>query len=364
MIIKTLRLLTLFILIPCGASSQGIFIDSSDPFQPVISVMAPAEHGQKIANKISSGAIKKEFALYLIKEGKRMPVPVGCKYNHDVDRLTMTPAGKLGYGQNFEILRILAGDTTIENYVTPALLEGDAPLPEITEIYPQSTEIPKNILYFHIRFSEPMMSDIGAYHQIQLLDPNGESIDLIWRHKSFWLDNNRLLVLMIHPGRVKREINLEKPFEVGKKYKLVAKGELKDQYGRTVSFDESKEFTIAEGDYEIPKALKEKFVVPYAGTTEPLQFGFSDKMDQASIVDGIEIRNSQGQVVAGEILTSSDDMDFLFDPKEEWKSGIYELVMKKVVSDLSANRLNRPFELKDPEDVKKDKDIIWKFEIK
>ena len=57
-------------------------------------------------------------------------------------------------------------------------------------------------------------------------------------------------------------------------------------------------------------------------------------------------------------------MDFLFDPEEEWKSGIYELVMKKVVSDLSANRLNRPFELKDPEDVKKDKDIIWKFEIK
>ncbi len=349
--------------IPCGVFSQGIFIDLSSPLLPVASVEVSPSDTERVRSYISNNTIHKYFRLLLVKDGKKLGVPVSGIYLLDDLTLLYHPMSPLGEGLQFEIDCTLEGEPNTGTFSTPSISVDDTPFSEVEQIFPRSTDIPCNELYFHVRFTQPMFPDPLAWKVVKVYD-DGEVIPKIWRERSYWLDSNRVLVLMIHPGRVKRGIGLDVPFVEGKSYYISVSGALKDQLGRDTRLDTETEFFATPDDYNIPKVLHKKTKVPLSGTDSPLQLIFSEAMDYASIIDGAQITDTAGDPVKGYFWPLDDDATFEFFPEAEWSPGDYQITLGKVVSDLAGNRLNRPFEMSAVEDKTKDKPISFPFRIK
>ncbi len=358
------RLLTFLMLVPCEIFSQGtFFINEDSPLKPEISVDFDEGQDSTFKDKVSSGEIKKQFAIYLVREGKRSRIPVSSKYSVAARLVTLRPIGKLGEGLEFQLFYIDGTDTITQQYFTPKKESSNLEESIITEIFPLSDSIPRNILYFHMRFNNSMQPDKLAFERVGIYDDNGNKFERLWRERSYWLDDNKLLVIMVHPGRVKRGIDLEIPYEDGKDYEFRVSGEFMDVYGHPVKQSLTKKFHVIEEDYEIPIIDYDNFEVPEVGTENGLRITFKDPMDHASIVEGVWIKDSEGTQVDGRFLYQSDS-DFSFIPDSKWKAGRYELIFDKIVSDLAANRLNRPFEMDDPSEVYEDKPVVWQFVIK
>ncbi len=360
----SLRLLLILLWIPCGSFSQGIFLDRSDPLKPILSVEITAADSNIVRTLVNENNVSKVFALYLIKNNKRLSVPVTGKYALNGKVLKYVPLSELGAGLEFEGEYTANGDTSFVHYLTPVAAEIDVPLPELEQIFPRSVDIPCNQLYFHIRFSQPMFPNKMAWQVVKIYDEDQEEIPKMWRERSYWLDSNRVLVLMIHPGRVKRGIGLDVPFKEEQEYVFLIDGELSDAFGRCVKMYSKTKFFASKDDYEIPKVNHKEVLVPARGTEDPLSIQFSEAMDYASIIDGVTITDEQGKLVKGNFWPLDNDATIEFFPGQEWIPGTYTITYGKIVADLAGNRLNRPFEMTSAEEVLKDEPIVFHFQIK
>ena len=349
-------------LVPCGVFSQGtFFVNDADSYRPIIVVKASP--GNVHSAQISGGTASNSLAMYLVKNGTPSNVPVSCTYRMANDSLIMKPIAKLGEGLEF-IIRYKTGNDTLEQqYFTPVQTPVFSTPTEVETVFPLTDSIPKNVLFFHLRFTQPMQASKLAFQNVGIYDENGKKFERLWRERSYWLDDNKLLVIMVHPGRVKRGIDLEIPYEVGKEYEFRVDGAFTDIYGKTVQQDFRKKFVVIEPDYEIPTVAFDRFVVQSSQTEQKIDLYFNDKMDHASIIDGVKILDPDGSEVEG-LMTYVTDSHYEFVPMYDWKKGKYQIVFGEIVCDLAANRLNRLFEMDKSEEVLKDKDVIWEFEIK
>lgn len=189
--------------------------------------------------KLTAAQQKKEtgtiFGLFLLHDGVAATDPVYCNVQREKDSLFITPASPLGIGSDFEFRLYQQEDTLRKQFAVN--LPGDMPpIAEPAHIYPLSEKIPENILLFHVLFSEPMLEDIKAYTHVKILDEKGVEKPRVWREKSTWAQHGKHLVLMIHPGKIKRGIkHMEEDsalFEEGKTYTLVISNTLKDAWER------------------------------------------------------------------------------------------------------------------------------------
>lgn len=360
------KILIVLLLIPCGCFSQGIIVDDSSPLLPIIYIgIAPADTGL-VSKTIENNTVNKLFGLHLVKQGIPMDIAVAGKYFLDGTTLFWYPMNALGEGLQFDAISTISGDTLSRKIETPQLEASDFPISEAEAFFPYSLHdsLPCNQLYFHVRFSQPMFPDRLAYRVASIWDETkNEFIPKLWRERSYWIDSNRVLVLMIHPGRVKRGIGLDLPFVAGNFYEFFVSGELTDHMGRPVKIDPyQQDFKAATADYTIPKIRFKQFIIPEVGDINTLVMIFSEEMDYASIVDGVTIHDEKGQRVDG--WFSAGDPEITFDPYVPWTPGKYTITFDKIVADLAGNRLNRLFEMSASEDVLKDEPVVWEFKIK
>ena len=305
--------------------------------------------------------------LFLLIDGEPAPVQVSGKYWFEEGvGVQFTPYNRLGDGKWF-VARFNFEDGTEEiRFPIAPKEQTESPISEVSEIYPIVNEVPSNVLFFHIRFTQEMTQDQEAYNLVNLV-LNDSIIPQAWRHKAFWLDNGKVLVLMIHPARVKRGIHFlsdeDDLFKPGNRISVQVTNQLVDVQGRKIKAGHSEEFLVGERDTIIPKVMYDLFELP-TKKSPSLKMVFSEKMNYASIIDGIEIYNDKDRRIDGEFKEYNDET-FLFTPYDlYWSPGKYKIVFTKVVADLANNRLNRPFEIEDVNDKLLDVPVEWNFEVK
>ncbi len=346
-------------------AGEWIDIDETEPLRPVLSVKL-TELQSNILKEQGLEQAKEILGLYLVNKGKRAALPVTGNYKIRGKRLYYQPKYTLGYGLTFTaVYHYRDGILKSEKYSTPSSPRSQESV-VVECAYPLADTIPYNTLYFHIRFSQPMLEDKYAYKHIKMLDEHGVERERAWRQKSFWLDGGKLLVLMIHPGRVKNGIHYESPlFDSGKYYMLKVEATIKDALGNGISAPYTQKFFVKGEDRAIPQLNKYQLKQSSANTRQPIVLSFSEGMDNASVLDGVSVVNEKGNIVVCSIREYVTDGVYQITPKEKWRKGNYTLVIEGDVYDFAGNRMNRPFEIKNAKEIEKDKiEQKWNFEVR
>lgn len=343
-----------------GFSQDSLFTDFKVDFEDSGEMVVYLKKGD------SNEKLDALIDVFLVINNEPAPVQVAGKYWEEKGKVFFKSQYPLEEGRTFLVkvrFKDQHGSIVLKS---PKRDKPDVPLAEVQLVYPIDNIVPSNVLFFHIRFTQKMEQDQEAYSLVNLV-LNDSVIPQAWRHKAFWLDDGKVLVLMIHPARVKRGIHFlsdeDDLFVTGNKVSVEATKALKDEQGRELKSGSTKEFTVGDRDTIIPKILYDEFELPDK-KNPTLKIVFNEKMNYASIIDGVIIYNDLGEAVKGEIK-EKDDMSFVFTPENgSWKLGKYSIVFTKVVADLANNRLNRPFEIEDVNDKLLDVDLVWEFEVK
>lgn len=321
---------------------------------PVITVTITDNEASDIKGQLREKA-PSILGLYMVVDSMAASVPVSGHYSISGRKLSFEPTYALGDGLEFEVVYKTGDKTNTRRFRT-----ADRSLPDISTrvvtAYPTCDTIPYNTLFFHVRFSQPMMGDIQAYKHVQVYDDAGNERLNAWRQKSFWLDSGRLLVLMIHPGRVKNGIHYESPlFDSGRYYKLVVDKDIKDANDNPLVDRYEQRFFVKGEDRISPVPGIDKGRLPAAGTIMPLRLSFSEGMDYASVLDGVKLCDDMGATVPCKIESEPGNRYFTLLPHRQWKKGSYSLVLKGAVYDFAANRVSRLFEMTDEQEIEKGK---------
>lgn len=345
-------------------ADESISISKINSLKPVVCVgLSKAElrllHTQTLDN---AGDF---LSVYMVANNQRSTVALAGRYSLNGNHLSFTPMQTLGCNLVFDVLRKKAGKIVAQRRFNMP----PHPLSEVQAIvvngYPISDTIPLNTLFFHIRFSQTMMNDKYAYKYVKMYDADGNEYKNTWRQRSFWLDSGKLLVLMIHPGRVKNGIHYEQPlFELHNTYTLKVSKELKDLNGNAIATCYEQKYYIIDEDRKSPKVNFSKINIPDHGTRDELIVSFSEGMDNASVLEGVNIYDKEGNKIVCNIKEKYNDSLFAIRPDKPWRKGEYTLILKSSVCDFAANRINRLFEITDTKEMEKDKkNTMWQFEI-
>ncbi|MBL7711569.1 MAG: hypothetical protein JNL13_03855 [Chitinophagaceae bacterium] len=289
--------------------------------------------------------------LYFVADNKAAASPVAGHYQRSGNTLCYTPMYPLAAGERFLVKAAGYADTLLSVPADP-LLVPEVPA-SVAAIYPLSDSIPKNILFFHVRFTQAMQQDQQAWKKIHIYNDSGQLIPNTWRQRSFWLDSGRLLVLMIHPGRVKSGIRYIGPvFDIGRKYTLLADSSLKDRYGQALK-------ASAQHTYHVGQELKERLKIVSAttklssGTTEPVLIRLNNAADHAAAVAGISMVDQAGKEVAF-TLEQENNSNLLLRPAQAWAKGRYRIQVAGSFYDCTGNRFHRLFEMQGSESFRDD----------
>ena len=344
----------------CNLSDDLIQINKTIPTKPVITVALDKEQKNALAKELSYETGTKILAVHMIREKQPAKNTLLGKYQMENNLLSFTPQHHLGEGLEFEIQYYSEDDTVKKLFSIPSSPKPNLPPPEVEQIFPLTNKIPANILIFHIRFNQQMQDDFLAFGNVKIIDSKGEEKQMAWRQKSHWLDSNQVLVMMIHPGRVKRGIDYKKEelgdlFTIGETYTLQVTSELKNRYRQQLLKMYSKTFTIVAADREIPGIRFDKFQLPKVNTMDPLTLVFSEGMDYSSINEEVDLFDSKSkETIPGSIIYTDYDSIFQFLPKQPWEKRAYEVQFGKKVADFAHNRLDYPFEIQNLDELPSD----------
>lgn len=352
-ILKILLIAFIFINQACknNAGEPIVIIDSSNAYKPVF----------KIYGIDTSTAFTYTFSSNISENSSS----IICDKYISGDTISIVPKFTLNFNEVYKLRISYAGSAYQETaYSTPKRNTNLSS--EVVTIYPNQDTIPTNILMFHVLFNDAMEENPIAFRHVKLLDENNHEKQMVWREKSNWTQDGKHLVLMIHPGRVKRGIRYMidsgQLFEPGKKYTLVITDSLLDSHGNRMAKEYRKTFVIKEEDRTIPEANSEQIDLPEAGTKEPITITFNDAMDYGGMQIGVNLLYLDSIKVQGKI-TTDNGKQWHYTPSNEWEKGSYTLILNDYVIDLASNHLNRRFEETDIELMKNRKDVKINFTI-
>jgi hypothetical protein len=352
--------LYLFACLACATSCVGVGppahprsnIDSDrDPARPTFTIALPPD----VARKLSEANVRPaEGARYLrvtrIDEatGSEGP-PIFGAYRLVGNALQFQPEFRLGAAARYRITAEVPGQPTLYSDYRVNVAASDALPPAIERTYPTADALPANLLKFYVHFSRPMRQTDAVFNRIHILDDQGLPVHDPWRRFQQWSDDGKRLTLWIHPGRVKRGVNLREdlgPVLVpGKSYTLQFEPTLDDLSGQPLGKPFSKSFTATAEDHE--RVLPEKWtlVAPPAGGREPLTITFPKPLDHALLQRLLAVRNAAGQAVEGAVEVPAGETAWHFRPATAWAAGQeYTVEIDPLLEDLAGNTPLRVFD--------------------
>ena len=222
--------------------------------------------------------------------------------------------------------------------------------PEVVAVYPLADTLPENLLKFYIQFSEPMQTG-NALEHVFLLDRNRDTLDRIFLNlqPELWGEGDRVLTLWIDPGRIKRDLTLNKqlgnPLHKSQHYELVVSEDWKDHRGIKLGKSFSKKF-IADNRVDRRVDINTwQMQVPKAGTKQPLVLIFNSPLDHYLLQESINILTVNTRPVKAKLLElSGKDRVWKFTPAENWVAGDYSIRVNSRLEDLAGNNLNKIFD--------------------
>jgi hypothetical protein len=306
----------------------------------------------KLADKLPSGKIAQEMAqpwlhVHLVNEGKEGPALFGS-YQRQGKQLTFVPSYPLQPELLYRI-RFTPPDappTTLDYKVPP---RPPAPPAEIVKVLPTDKVLPANHLRFYIYFSRPMRGGEEIFKQIRLLGADGKEIADPWLPDELWDEDSTMLVLYIHPGRIKWGVLLRlllgPVFEPDHQYTLVISGDMLDADGRKLGKEYRKKISATAEDRKRIELSAWKVQSPKAGGTSPLTLDFPKALDHLGLERFLSVTDAKGKKVAGKIEVPGGERSWKFYPAQPWTAEEYTITVNECLEDVAGNNPVLPFDV-------------------
>jgi hypothetical protein len=269
-----------------------------------------------------------------------------AKVEQEDEKLKLTPSFKLSAGSKYRAVIQTKDGKVLDaaDYVTKAVR---GPPPQLTEIYPRSKQLPANLLKFYLYFDQPMREGREIFDWIHIEDESGKRVHAPWRRLELWNENATRLTLWIHPGRIKRGVNLREqlgPVLVpGKHYTLVIEKSVRSAKGIPLGKEFRHTFLTLAEDHERPSPQAWTMKGAIAGTRLPLEVESPEPLDHALLSKyGTVYRN--GKLIHTTFSMGIHDNRFSLFPCEPWEPAEYEVRVGKQLEDLAGNTPERVFD--------------------
>ena len=315
-------------------------------------VVAPLSAAQEKAipkGVLSAAQGEAWLRLCLINAKTKMAgPPMLGTYRHDPASLIFSPRFGLEAGKSYRAYFGRRGDRVITKDYHFASHNSNA-RPTVVKILPSSDVLPANVLKFYIYFSRPMRGGQDIFKQLEILDADGNVVSDAWLTDEIWDKSGQVLILYIHPGRIKWGVVLRDVLGPvllpGRDYTFVVRAEIADAEGRKLGVDVRKRFRTTAEDRVRIELKKWRVAKPQAGTTQPLTVHFSKAIDHKSLERLLTVRDAAGQTIPGKITLGKDEKSWLFVPVHPWQARDYRLVVDGRLEDAAGNTPHRPFDM-------------------
>lgn len=308
--------------------------------------------------KLPDGQIKaadgERWLRLCLADGEREGPPILGTYLLRERELTFTPRYALQHGKTYRAqLGEMGKQIQKIEYRVPE--RAATPPAAVARVYPTAAVLPANHLRFFIHFSAPMRGGKAIFDQIRILDARGNAIEDPWLRDELWDETGKMLILYIHPGRIKWDVLLRLLFgpvlEPDREYTLVLPADMLDANGQRLGKEYRKKFRTTAEDRVRVAVDNWRIKPPRAGGKDPLTISFPKIMDHSSLQRYLTVRDAKGQAAEGKIEIGRDEKTWSFTPARAWTTGTYTLVIDERLEDTAGNTPLRPFDL-DPKSPK------------
>ena len=287
------------------------------------------------------------FSLLDPETKKAGPAMIG-DYQRAGDSLQFRPRFGVEPGRTYRaVFGPVEGPVVTKDYHV-ALRNGGA-LSSVVKIYPTADVLPANVLRFTIHFSQPMRGGKEIFNQIEILDADGNVVNDAWLLDEIWDETGQVLIIYIHPGRIKWGVILRDVFGPvlypDRTYTLVVRGSMLDANGQKIGKDYTKKFRTTAEDRVRINLSDWKIEAPKAGTNLPLVLSFPKSLDHNSLSKLLTVKDAKDNLVASTISPSKDEKSWSFTPARPWESQEYRVVVDSKFEDVAGNMPQRPFDL-------------------
>lgn len=340
-----MSLLLFLALLP--ATAEELRIDTTGKAVKVVGRL-PAEAIARLPTGVIGQDDGEKWLRFSLLDGKREGPPMVGTYERRDDRLTFVPRYGLQAGQAYRAhLGPIGKPLASTEYRVPN--RAASPLAFVEKVYPSAEVLPANHLRFYLHFSAPMRGGKDIFNHIRILDAQGNEVHDPWLRDELWDENSKMLILYIHPGRIKWGVLLRMLFgpvlEPDQEYTLVIPPELLDIHGQKLGKEFRKKFRTTAEDRVRIVVEDWKFTSPPAGTRDAVVIAFPKIMDHSSLNRFLSIRNDKGETVAGKIDIGRDERSWSFRPTQPWQAGCYALTVSEELEDTAGNTPFRPFDM-------------------
>lgn len=291
-----------------------------------------------------------EMKLYVAQDKSFASTPVLSTTTGEGAQMSLVPNIDLAFGTTYKVV-VNTGEKEYKKvFQTPQVIKVDGEL-SMEFVFPLAVKdtVPANNMLYYISFNTPMQQDQLAYKHIELIDDQGKVVDRPWRERTFWMNDGRMMTVMVHPAKLKRGImeRVGVAIHENKSYTIRIGDGVRDVYNRTVSGNREIKLHAVTRDTLMPRIL-EVDASPVAGAFTDVKIKFSEMMDYGSMMSYVQIQNELGEVVPVKVSYVDQSRQWVLRPKEAWKAGSYQLKFINALMDVAGNQLNRPFETPEP----------------
>lgn len=331
----------------CGPSGLDASSSETRPEPPRIVAETTSPDGTRVrfrlvGVRVDSGPVGEAEGrrqLRVAVEGASAPL-LG-RYRREGADLVFEPSLALVRGTAYEAS---APDARPIVHVVPRSPQG---APRVLASAPHTDRIPANTLRLHLTFSEPMAGGPELFERVRLEDATGAPIEGAFRRTERWSPDRRVLTLVFHPGRIKRDIpyadGLPSVLTPGERVTLVVEP-LRDAEGERMDAAFRRSFEVTAPDAAPPDLAAVRVSSPNAGTREPLLVRF-DEAVEPEVARGA-IRVSRGPSDAVGCRWSARDADHVMAcaPSEPWPDGALTVEVGCALEDYAGNTPVAPFD--------------------
>ncbi|MEP5613212.1 MAG: hypothetical protein ABJP45_13235 [Cyclobacteriaceae bacterium] len=231
---------------------------------------------------------------------------------------------------------------------------------EVVEVFPKTDLVPANLLRLYVHFSNPVNFE-NPHKYIRIETNEGKLVEepFVEMEQGLWSSDRRRLTLLIHPGRVKRNVGpnltMGEVFEVGKSYNLIVSGEW------NLEKDYVKSFQVAAAIRSTIDVKFWKVLPPKIGTIQNLTIETDKLLDNALSERLLSILDKTGKTVSGQFVYNSEASNLTFTPDQVWSAGNYAINVDPRLEDVCGNTPITVFDVEGEGSKEKNPDLRIQF---
>jgi hypothetical protein len=330
-------------------SPLRVVADDADPTRVTVSYVLQADVVAEFGERTIAEAMgRKRLTLAVVTDGDSSATPILGDYALDGSTLTFRPRFGLVRGETYRATAFGADATAVATVDYRPADAVPAEPTKLVSITPRGETLPANVLRFYLTFSAPMREGREVLERIRLVDPDGREIGAPWRDLELWNADATRLSLFLHPGRIKKGVNLREELGPlllpGTTYQIVVEASLRDATGRPLGREYRR--TIRTADELRTPIDVARWTIRFVevGSRDPLRVSFDRPLDAALVERCLEVRESEGRAVSGRGALDPTQKSWTFHPTHPWKHRAYRLDIDPVLEDVCGNTPIRAFD--------------------